>query len=119
MKRQSLLDELWSQTYISEALEPSEEESVEDFHNVSFPAYIRKLAHEVELLDKKSQKAYEQDDPSAEELNSQFATKQEELENALSELEGEELEAGSEEKTGSRRARRTHETTCNHISPLV
>jgi hypothetical protein len=69
--------------------------------NNKYPSFIKKLAKEVERLDKRVQKAYEDGDPEATELDVMFAVKQEQLENALSELEDEPKETDFEEQTQS------------------
>jgi len=65
---------------------------------VAYPPFIKKLAKEVELLDRKVQKAYEEGDPNATELDVLFAMKQEQLETALSELEDEPKETDFEDE---------------------
>ena len=63
------------------------------------PSYLKHLSSlikKVQELDIEVMRAYEQGDPSADNLNAEFAEKQHELENILSAQEGEELTGGEE-----------------------
>lgn len=84
--------------YLKEALEFSSQKSGGPMDDFYIPPHLKKLADEVKELDIKVQQAYESGSPEAEELDAQFASRQEELESAMSELGAQgELKTGSEE----------------------
>jgi len=92
-----LLFENWRR-YLNEALEYDPANAGVPAQDIPIPPHLKELADEVQRLDVKVQKAYEQGDPSADDLNAEFAEKQHQLETALSELEGEPLIGGEESK---------------------
>ena len=88
--------------YLNEALEYDLGSTKKPIlQNIPVPPRLKKLADEVQELDIKVQKAYEEGDPQVQNLDALFAEKQHELETALSELEGEELTGGEEERYAS------------------
>lgn len=91
-----LIFENWRR--FKEALEYDSANEGVPAQDIPMPPHLKKLADEVQRLDIEVQKAYEQGDPSADDLNAKFAKKQHQLETALSELEGEPLTGGEESK---------------------